>query len=163
MLIKRDKMSLAAAAVGEVPVKNTVVYTSLSKTLSMGNLKPAGYELIGLPYDFCCPSVQENVKEKGGDRCQCKDPGCKKIFTTLELSKKHIKLSRQSKICEDRQVEDTVELTEGSDIYIYSDSDNNQGAFIISDIRSFVITQFEESRNLNFIDIIHCINDLQFL
>ena len=35
-----EGMGLVPAKIGEVPVKNTVVYASLAQTLSLGHLKP---------------------------------------------------------------------------------------------------------------------------
>ena len=45
------------------PVKYKTRYTNLSETIAFAStLKPKGYELVELPYDFYCPSVQQKLK-----------------------------------------------------------------------------------------------------
>ena len=61
------------------------MYASLAQTLNLGNLKPEGYELISLPYDFHCPSV----KGAGGSNYTYAKIRDVNFFTTLDLAKKH--------------------------------------------------------------------------
>ena len=89
-LLSRDSSGNIAVDSAE-SVKYKTRYTNLAETLAFGgSLKPKGYELIELPYDFYCPSVQQKLSEHGGHRYQCGT--CNKLFTTLALADKHIKL-----------------------------------------------------------------------
>ena len=66
-LIKRSPESgLQLAGIGEQPVKDKKIYTSLLQTMALSHLKPSGYEQVDLPYDLFCPSVQKKLAEKGG-------------------------------------------------------------------------------------------------
>ena len=59
--------------------------------MAFSHMKPTGYDLFFL-------SVQKKIKEKGGSRSQCNLAKCRKIFTTLELAKLHLKLIRHKKL-----------------------------------------------------------------
>ena len=49
------------------PIKYKTRYTNISETLVFSStLKPRGYELVDLPYDFYCPSVQQMLKSANG-------------------------------------------------------------------------------------------------
>ena len=103
LLIKRGGLRLKTADVGQLPVKDKIVYTNLSQTLWLSQtLKPEGYEFVNLPYDYYCPSVQAKLKKNGGERYQCKLSTCRKICTTLALAQKHIMLSGHSQMIMDQ-------------------------------------------------------------
>ena len=63
-------------------------------------------EQVDLPYDLFCSSVQKKLAEKGGSRYQCVFAKCKKIFTTLELAKLHLKITGHKKLAMQRARED---------------------------------------------------------
>ena len=110
-------------------IKYKTRYTSLSETIAFASsLKPKGYELIEIPYDFYCPSVQQRLKSDNGHRYQCGT--CFKLFTTLALADKHIKLSGHQvslrSPAEEAVIEhDVVDLV-------------NDGAIVIDDLAAFL-------------------------
>ena len=115
------------------PIKYKTRYSSLAETLVFASvLKPKGYELIQLPYDFYCPSVQQKLSAEGGHRYQCGT--CKKIFTTLVLADKHIKLHGHE-ISLSCPVDEAVEDQEA---VLELDLDNEDGAPIIQDLEMFL-------------------------
>ena len=85
--------SLGLGDIGETPIKDKRIYTSLTQTMAFSHLKPKGYELFHLPYDMYCPSVQSKLKDS---RYQCQLSTCLRVFTTLELAKRHSMLSGHS-------------------------------------------------------------------
>ena len=88
LLVKRCKESgLQLASIGEEPLKDKRIYTSIMETMALAHLKPKGYDNVELPYDLFCPSVQKRITNSGGERYQCVYSGCKKIFTTLCISR----------------------------------------------------------------------------
>ena len=106
-LIKRSPESgLQLAGIGEQPVKDKKIYTSFLQTMALSHLKPNGCEQVDLPYDLFCSSVQKKLAEKGGSRYQCVFAKCKKIFTTLELAKLHLKITGHKKLAMQRARED---------------------------------------------------------
>ena len=86
------------ANIGEEPLKGKRVYTSIMETMVLSHLRLKGYEEIELPYNLYCPSVQRKIADSGGDWYQCIISGCKKLFTTLELAKNHLKVSGHRKL-----------------------------------------------------------------
>ena len=66
--------------------------------MAFDHLKPPGYALVEVPYDLYCPSVQEKLKGPTGTKYQCQLPECKKIFTTLDLAKRHAMLTQHGKL-----------------------------------------------------------------
>ena len=99
MLIKRTPaVGLELCKIGKTPLKNKRIYTDLSQTMAFDHLKPPGYALVELPYDLYCPSVQEKLKGPTGTKYQCQLPECKKIFTTLDLAKRHAMLTQHGKL-----------------------------------------------------------------
>ena len=70
------------------------------------------YELVQLPYDMYCPSVQKKIKDS---RYQCQLPTCLKIFTTLDLAKRHYMLSGHTELSIAIQSEEAQTSNEDSD------------------------------------------------
>ena len=106
-------------------------------------MKPRGYELVDLPYDYFCPSVQKKLKKPGGDMYRCKLNSCKKSFTTLALTTKHLQLTVHAEIS-------------ARNMFVQPDSDDKEdsgdkdadeeGALIIpkDGIGRFISSQFED-------------------
>ena len=46
---------LHLASIGEQPLKETKIYTSLMQTMALSHMKPERYEDVDLPYDLFCP------------------------------------------------------------------------------------------------------------
>ena len=108
LLIKRSEQSgMQLANIGEEPPKGKRVYTSIMETSALSHLRSKGYEEIELPYDLYCPSIQKKIAELGGDRYQCVFSGCKKLLTTLDLAKKHLKVSGHRKLARKEPIDDS--------------------------------------------------------
>ena len=81
-----------------------------------------------MPYDHFCPSVQEKLKKLGGDRYRCKLNSCKKTFTTLALSTKHLQLTGQAEI----SARNMIVQPDSDDEEVSGDQDaDEEGALII--------------------------------
>ena len=134
-------MLLKVAEAGEKPVKDRLVYTNLAQTLMLSQLKPSGYELIKLPYDYYCPSVQDKLKQSGGERYQCVLSRCRKRFTTLELANKHSMLSGHTDLHLQDQHHDSITIRD-----VPKDEDEIDKALIIppGKIPAFLRSQFED-------------------
>ena len=99
LLLKRSSENgIQLANIGEESVKVKNIYTNLLQSMAFSHLKPTVYEQVELPCDLFCPSVQKKIKEKGGSRYHCSFVTCRKIFTTLELVKLHLKLTGHKKL-----------------------------------------------------------------
>ena len=99
LLTKRSEQSgMQLENIGEEPLKGKRVYTSIMETMALSHLRPKGYGEIKLPYDLYCRSVQKKIAESGGDQYQCAFCGCKKLFTTLDLAKNHLKVRNHKKL-----------------------------------------------------------------
>ena len=97
---------LQLASIWEQPLKETKIYTSLMQTMALSHMKPEGYEDVDLPYDLFCPSVQKTLRETGGSRYQCEFVKCRQIFTSLELAKKHLRITGHNKMTLKAVIED---------------------------------------------------------
>ena len=117
-------MGLVPAKIGEVPVKNKIVYASLAHTLSSRHLKPEGYELISLSYDFYYPSAHHKVKEAREIRFIFKNSRpLTSLRSTQLFSGQGVTVSRET------------DAPNVLDRDACTDSDN--GSVIINDIRAF--------------------------
>ena len=97
---------LQLASIGEQPLKETKIYTSLMQTMALSHMKPEGYEDVDLPYDLFCPSVQQKLTETGGNRYQCEFVICRQIFTSIELAKKYLRTTCHHKMTLKAVIED---------------------------------------------------------
>ena len=139
LLIKRSEQSgMQLANIGEEPLKGKRVYTSIMETMVLSHLRPKGYEEIELPYDLYCPSVQKKIAESGGGRYQCVFSGCKKLFTTLELAKNHLKVSGLRKLARKEPIDDCM------DVDIVDEEIEICSAAPLMDINDFMQKQFVE-------------------
>ena len=128
-LLSRDSSGKLSAESTE-PVKYKTRYTNLSETLALSaTLKPKGYELLEIPYDFYCPSVQQKIQAAGGNRYQCGT--CFRLFTTLALASKHIKLVGH-KVRMENPEDDAPSSVETEEI--------DGGAIVIDDLAAFIGT-----------------------
>ena len=82
----------------------------LTQTMAFSHLKPKGYELVHLPYDMNCPSVQSKLKDS---RCQLST--CLRVFTTLDLAKRHSMLSGHSDLTMTMDDEEPIHAIEEND------------------------------------------------
>ena len=117
LLMKRNPQStssLGLCDIGETPIKDKRIYTSLTQTMAFSHLKPKGYELVHLPYDMYCPSVQSKLKDS---RCQLST-----CFTTLDLAKRHSMLSGHSDL--------TMTMTMDDEEPIHAIEENDQAPIV---------------------------------
>ena len=80
------------------------------ETMALSHLRAKDYEEIEPLYDLYCPSVQKKIAESGGDRYKCVFSGCKKLFTTLELTKNHLKVSGHKKLARIEPIDDCMDV-----------------------------------------------------
>ena len=135
-LMKRSaEGGLQLASTGEQPLKETKIYTSLMQTMALSHMKPEGYEDVDLPYDLFCPSVQQKLRKTGGSRYQCELVKCRQISTSLELAKKHLRITGHNKMTLKAVIED--------------EAASQEDGVAVADIPTFMKQPFKE---IHFLD-----------
>lgn len=88
-----------------------------------------------------CLSVQKKLAKKSGSRYQCELAKSKKIVTTLELAKLHLRVAGPKKLA--MQVAREDETTDEDD-----KTEHSEGA-PLADVETFMQHPFEENDDLN--------------
>ena len=91
------------------------------------------YELLDIRYDFYCLSVHPTIQAAGGNHYQC--GACFRLFTTLALASKHIKLLGHKVRMENPKddANDTTTSTEAG-------GTDGAGALVICNLAAFMGT-----------------------